>query len=133
MTLLIDWMSREKKDFAVKIVKAPLEQAIILAGSLIPEPTKQNTIHPNTWRLIDLRDDFFKHDTNRTKRKLLEAGWKIFIMAHEDPYYRDRFNWLIEMIANMIERKEWKPRSIGHPNHYWIEEEPYGGYPIIKG
>jgi len=117
------------RDFVIKQVKAPLETAIIMAASLLPDPTKENTYHPNTHRLIELEELFFSYDTNPSKRRLLKAVWKLLIIENEhDPYYRDRFNWGVEKIVN----GEWKPRSIGHPNKFWNEPEPYGGYPLIK-
>ena len=131
MTKLIHWALRgEMRDFVINRVKAPLEKAIILAASLIPEPRIENTYLPNTHRLMAYRDTFLKYETNQSKRKLFEASWKILIFEIEhDPYYRDRFNWLIEMIAN---DPEWKPRSCDHPNGFWAEPAPYGGGTLIK-
>ena len=106
-----------------------LEKAIIAYASILPEPTKENCIYPNTHILLDIRDEYFKYADNPTKDKLERAVWKIFITEYEhDHYYGDRISFGIEKAAN----SEWKPRSVGHPVLYWNEPEPYGGGYLIK-
>ena len=128
--LLTFWMLRTMREYVIKKVKAPLHKVLILVGGRLPEPTKENTLHPNTHILLDIKDKFFEYEDNPNRKALLEAGWKYFIAEYEhDPYYRYRFDWLIEQIIE----SDWKPRAIGCPIVCWKEPQPYGGGYIYKG
>jgi len=122
-------MLRTQRQFVIDKVKAPLRKVLILVANRLPEITKENTLHPNTHILIDLKDKFLEYETNPERKEMLKAGWKMFIAEYEhDPFYRYRFDWLIEEIVN----SDWKPRPVGHPNLFWGEPEPYGGGYLIK-
>ena len=115
---LRDWMLKEHRRFVIDIVKAPLYQAIILAASLLPEPTKENTERPNTHRLLDMEAKFFGHEDNPNRTKLYRAAWKIFIAEYEhDPAITYRLDYIFEEQA----KSGWEPRPPGHPDRYWKE------------
>ena len=105
-------------------------KAITAYASILPEVTRENTELPNTHILIDKRDKFFTHERNIGRKPLMEAVWKVLLSEYEhDIYYRNRFDWLLEELAN----SGWKPRSCDHPtNEHWTEPEPYGGGYLIK-
>jgi hypothetical protein len=100
-----------------------IEKAIIALAKRYPEPTKENVLHPNTKRLMDIRDKFLEYEDNPHTSKLFPAVLKILIVKNEDPYYGRRLDWLVEMIV----RSGWKPRPEGYPNICWKEPQPYGG------
>ena len=112
-------MLKEKRYYVINKIKAPLQKVIEMMGSRIPEPTHENVLHPNAHLLIDIRDEFFGYENNRSKGGMERAAFNLFIAEYEhDPYYRDRFDWVIDKIIN----SNWKPRPIGHPTApFWTE------------
>jgi hypothetical protein len=112
------------RQYIIHKVKAPLAKAIILIAGRLPEPTKQNCDCPNTHILLDIRDKFFNDMENNPGRKdLFQAAFRIFICEYEhDPYYRYRFDWVVE---EMIKRG-WQPRPPGRPRGIcWREFHDY--------
>lgn len=85
----------------------------------LPEPTRENTHLPNTWQLIEMRDEFFRHENNPGREKALRAIWNGFIILYDyDQYYRDRINWVLEewakrpwtgLAPNRPRRAHWRP------------------------
>ena len=128
MVLVNQMLKGAMRDFIIRH-KGIFEKAIIAYAKILPEPTKDNILHPNTQKLLDMRDKFFLYEDNRGKEKLFGAGFKILIAEYEhDPYYHYRFDWLLEEIVN----SGWKPRPMGYPNKFWREPEPYGGGYLVK-
>jgi len=102
------------------MVKVPLAGAIIKFCQLYPEPTKENVLHHNTRVLIDIRDLFFEYEYNPSRRDLFEAVWRVLIATYEhDPYYRHRFEWVI----NEIKKSSFTDRVPTRPSRgpYWKE------------
>jgi hypothetical protein len=121
------WMLKEKRGYVIEKIKAPLLMAIVKYCKRYPEPTRENTTRHNTHILLNIRDKFFSYETNRGRRELFEAAWRMLIAEYEhDRYYGDLFDWLIEEIS----KSDWKPRAIGHPVYCW--EEPYEGDCKVK-
>jgi len=76
-----------------------LETAIIVRVALLPEPTRENCIHPNTLKLFDIRDRFFE---SFGEDAFFKAAWKLLIVEYEhDPYYCFRIDWVIEYTREM--------------------------------
>ena len=97
------------RNYIIKKVKKPLMEKIISLVSKYPEPTRENCLHPNTHILLDIKEKFFEHDTNKGRRAFFEATWKLFIAEYEhDAYYRFRIDWMLEQIAE----SDWQPRSM---------------------
>ena len=100
-------------------VKKPLMKAIATLAQRYPDPTRENCIQPNSQILFDIRDKFFEYEDNPAhpdskkhpyfgREWLFEAAFKILIAEYEhDPYYRWRFDWMLEE----INKREWLPRS----------------------
>ena len=119
----------ENRQFIIEKFKAPLHKFLIFIAKRLPEPDRDNVMHPNTFKLLDIRDKFFKLESNPSRKALFEAAWRILITEYEhDPYYRYRLDWIVEQIINT----DWHVRPIGHPNCYWNEKEPFGGGHLIK-
>ena len=113
------WLLKERRDFVIWMVKYPLQQAVQKAGKLIPEPTLENTFHPNSHKFIKIRDRFLEYEANFFRTKLFVAMFNILIGIYEhDVYYRDRIDWLIEVIKEV----KFSPRMINHPaRQHWRE------------
>ena len=117
------------RQFFIKKVKAPLMKVLIMVADRIPEITKKNTTNVNTHILIDIFEDFFKHERNTDRDKMFRAAFKIFLLEIEhDRYYRDRFNWFIEEIIKSILRHEWQPAIEGNPH-----SRNWQGAPLNRG
>jgi len=92
-------------DYFVEKVNRPLVKVIVTLGGRYPEPTRENTLHPNTHRLLDIRDDFFKHWEVSGREPLLKALWRILIVKYEhSPAWRNMLDWFIKEIPC-----DWKP------------------------
>ncbi len=107
-------------------VQAPYVSLIIAIGKLYPEPTREGdhrVRHPNSFRLLDIRDKFIEYELNLRKRELICVALKILIVKYEHSMnYRAVFDWFVEMLA----KSGWKGRSYGYPRN-WNEPQPYGG------
>lgn len=130
---LIHWMLKEQRQYVMEKIKAPMMKALILLANRLPEPTKQNCTHPNTHILIDIWDEFFKHETGQ-RTPLFKAISRVWICEHEhDPYYRDRMQVLLELLVEAMLDGKWKPRSLDHPSQCWENPNIRGaGYEFIK-
>lgn len=75
----------------------------------LPEPTKENTWHPNTHNLIDLRDWLFeKCHLNVLRMGFIRRVMNFVIMLYDfDPPWRFIFDSLREEAMG----KEWKPKG----------------------
>jgi len=120
------------RQYVVEKIKAPLLKAICVLGLRYPEPTIENTSHPNTKILMEVRDKFLEYEQNKARRGMFEALWRMLICEYEhDSYYRHRIDWVVEQIVNRA--SEWQPRPLLHPMHFWEEPRPFGGgHSIIK-
>ncbi len=106
------------RDYVIKKIKAPLMKAIMTLASKYPAPTRENTIHPNTHKLLAIEDKFLGYEDNPQRKPLFEAAFKLLIAEYEhDPYYRWRFDWFLEE----INKSHWVPRKIGRVRACWKE------------
>lgn len=110
------------REYVIKKIKDPLRKFIIFIAKRLPEPNEGNITHPNSQRLLTIRDKFFKYDNNDSRRELYKAAWKILICEYEhDPVYRYHFDNLITEIAN----SGWQPPPPGR------QRGGFGGeYPV---
>ena len=75
----------------------------------LPEPTKDNTWHPNTHHLIDLRDWLFE----RCSLNILRMGFIrrimnfVIIIYDFDPPWR----WILDSLKDEAMKKQWQPRG----------------------
>lgn len=91
----------------VKAVRALWKVLEALKG--LPEPTKENTWHPNTHNLIDLRDSLFGHcflGGNRMEliRRIINF---VIILYDFDPPWR----WIFDSLREGALQMKWKPRG----------------------
>ncbi len=75
----------------------------------LPQPTKENTWHPNTHNLIDLRDWLFKRcHLDGLRMGFIERVMNFIIIIYDfDPPWR----WIFDSIHEESERKEGKTRG----------------------
>ena len=122
-------MLRDMREYVIDKVKKPIKKAITILANRYPEPTRENTLNPNTHILLDIEDKFFQHETLLGRREMFRAIFKIFIAEYEhDPYYRSRINWVIEELVEATMDGKWLPRGANRPINYWKEDEPFGLY-----
>jgi len=71
-----------------------------LVANKLPEPTKANTWHPNTHRLIDVRDYALAHiRLTAPKKRFLSVVSKFIIMVHDyDTPYRPMISKCVELL-----------------------------------
>ena len=110
------------RNYIIEKVKRPFMKVIIFIAKRLPEPTRENTTHPNTHILLDVRDRFFELENNPGRKELFESAFKIFICEYEhDPYYARRFDWLLEE----IQKRGWTPRGTNPGGVCWREFHDY--------
>ena len=85
--------------------------------------TRARTAEPNTHRLLEIRDKFFKCENTPNRNAFFRAIWKVVIWVYEhDGDYRHRIDWVIEQIVKMVNDGSWQPRKPNKPNKkYWRE------------
>ncbi len=122
------WMLQSMRGFVIEH-KGIFEKAIIAYANILPEPTKENTLEPNSHILIDKEEGFFKYYNNSSKTPLFKALWKVGICEYEhDPHYRHIGDWFVEELVESVLEGKWKPRPNRHPSGGWNEPHPYGEY-----
>ncbi len=125
---LSKWMLQTERAFVIRN-KNIFEGAIIAFAFILPEPTKENTLEPNSHILLDKWDKFFGYYTNRSKMSLFKAIRKVTVCIYEhDPHYRSLIDWFLEEIVESVLEGKWKPRRTNHPSGGWNELHPYGEY-----
>jgi len=117
----------ETRVYAEKVNRA-MYKALVLLANRYEEPTHENVLHPNSHKLLDIRDKFFTWEDNPSRTNLFKAVFRVGIHKYEDPYYGRRLDWLVEMIVN----SDWVTRACDYPNESWNEPAPYGGGYLIK-
>ena len=100
------------REFVINLVKAPIEKALVTSVKLFIKAfgrvTKENSRLHNTHVLLDLRDEFFQHYTNRSRLELLDCAWELLIFENEhDSHYEWLFNWLTKRIAEERAKEDW--------------------------
>ena len=90
----------------------------------MPEPTKENTWHPNSHNLIEIRDEFFKHCfLDEIRRRFIRNIFNFVIILYDfDAPWRMMIDWCVEEWL----KKDWKPRwyetALPHNWSWWHEE-----------
>ncbi len=110
--------------FMIHAIKKPLLTVAGLILNKLPEPTKDNTWHPNSHNLIDIRDAFFKHCIlGGDRERFIKAVFNFVIILYDfDPPWR----WMIDFVKDMALKMEWKPRGYEDTwtEHYtWWRED----------
>ena len=115
------------RPFIIKKVKDPLRKFLIFIAGRLPPPTKINTLNPNSHILLDKMDKFLSLENNPHTNEMFRAAFKILICEYEhDPYYRARFDWMLEELVEEVMDGKWAPRQNDAPRSCWGEIRPYG-------
>ncbi len=106
-----------QRQFIIDKVKKPLLKAIMTLALRYPEPTRENTVFPNTRIRLEVRDEFLKNFNNDGRKPLLEAAFRILICECEhDGFYEFIHDWYITELL----KRGWKPTRRGFPMYrYW--------------
>ena len=131
---LSDWMLKEARQFVIEH-KDLFMKAIIAFADTLPEPTKENTIIPNTYPMIRIWDKLLEMEDNPGREPLFKALKKITVSEHEhDYYYKDRMQVWLELWMEEVLMGNWKPRSLGHPDSCWkVDPDKRGiGYEFLR-
>ena len=114
-------MTNAPLDKVVKKGKEVLRRVLIWYTKRLPEPTRENIVYHNTHILMDVRDEFFKHEDNLGRKDQFKAIFKIVITELEhDPYYHQRLNWIKK---ELDKREDWEELPL--PVGCWrLDESP---------
>ena len=93
-------------------------KAIITLAIRYPEPTKENTTQPVAHILLDIWEDFRKHN-RQCRDDLFDAAFRLLTdECQHDIQYRTRFLWFINEIQKRIEDGTW-PEVETPPAQHW--------------
>jgi hypothetical protein len=125
-------MLREHTFFVIDDVKAPLQKAIQFAAKLLARKcgpiSKETTCSPVVHAFLDIMKEFEELENNPDRIELFTSVLTIFMAEIEhDPYYRFRFDWLLEKMFEKILAGEWESRPLNTPISHWKEQPPFGG------
>ena len=130
---LSDWMLKEQRQYVIDKIKKPIMKALCILANRLPEPTKENTIYPNTQTLLRVWDRFLEMEDNPGRRPLFESIKRIMVSEYEhDIYYSDRMQVFLELWLEEVMKGNWKPRYPGHPESCWKDDAKGPGYEFIK-
>jgi len=125
---------KDRRQYFIDKVKAPIIKALVTLAGRYPEPTLENVTYPNDKVWIRVWDKFFWLENNPGRLSLFQAIRKVMIgePAH-DPYYRDRMQVILEFWLDEVLEGNWKPRSLDHPTECWKNPNVRGkGYEFLK-
>lgn len=126
---------KERRQYFIDKVKAPIRKALVILADRYPEPTMDNVTHPNDKVWLRIWGRFFQMEDNPGREPLFKAIRKVSICepAH-DPYYRDRQQVILEEWLTEVLEGHWKPRSLDHPESNWkVDPNVRGlGYQLLK-
>lgn len=115
--LLKHIINSDKRDYIIEEVNRPLWLDIITLGKRYDEPAHENVVHPNTHRLLDMRDEFFR--CWKVPRKFFEPLWRIVIVKYEhSPNWRNFLDWVIMKVQS----SGWKPFNPNRQMPLWKGE-----------
>ena len=124
MRFLKHIINSDNREYYIEKVNNPLLENVTKLGFLFPEPTMENTTHPNAKRLVEIVEKYKWFEGNhRVKLIILAVARVVIDKLEHSPNWRDRIGWFGEELR----AGEWKPRSLNHPEHDWNEPKPYGG------
>uniref|UniRef100_A0A6H1ZUF0 Uncharacterized protein n=1 Tax=viral metagenome TaxID=1070528 RepID=A0A6H1ZUF0_9ZZZZ len=117
--MIIKEILRNKRDYYIKVKKC-LIKALITIACRYPEPNRENTVFPNTRKLIDIRDEFRKNLHDSQREHLFEAAFRVLI----DEYEHDGFySFMLDQMYEEMKKRDWQPQKRGFPMHrYWYGE-----------
>ena len=134
--MIRDVILKDKRQYFIEKVQAPLLKAIVTLALRYPEPTNDNVLHPNAKVWLMVWDKFLAMEDNLGRLPLFEGIKRIFIgkSIEVDPYYRDRIQVILELWLDEVLAGNWKPRSADCPSDCWkVDTNIRGkGYEFLK-
>ncbi len=103
--LLRKLINREDREHYIKVNNL-FAKCIIFYAKKYPEPTRENCRHPNSHRLIDLRDDFRDNWEFSGRQELFLALFKIVIDKYE---HSPNWRYVLDRVIMLIMKSGWKP------------------------
>lgn len=91
----------------------------------LPAPTIENTWHPNTHNLIELRDWIVSRiRLSGNRNAFIEILFNLAIIIYDfDPPWR----WIMDSVKDKAFKMDWKPRGFGDDwsdgYNWWLEDE----------
>ena len=120
MTTISQDILKDRRQFFINKVKAPIMKALITLANRYPEPTRENVKDPYALAWIEIFDKFFEMEDNPGREPLFRAIKRVKICEPgHDPYYRDRELVILELLLEAILEGKVKPRSLDHPQDCW--------------
>ena len=111
--LLKHIINSDKREEIIK-VNGALSKCIVFWVRRYEEPTRENTVHPNVWRLLEIRDEFF--ECWNVSSPLYHALFKLVIVKYEhSPNWRNFLDWFLMMIG----KSGWKPFDTNRQMTLW--------------
>jgi len=109
---------RERRQYFIDKVKAPLMKAILIISNRYPEPTRESTKKQMSHILLDIWDEFDKHNTAR--KPLFKAIRRILICEVEhDNFYSQRMTWFLGELLKRCQSGEWPKLQPWCPMDCW--------------
>lgn len=121
MESLREYINVTMRDYFIDKVNRPFLKALILYGNRFPEATHDNVTHPNSHRLIDIRDAYLQCDTNGRRREAFGAAFRIGIAKYE---HSSNWRHPIDFVIEKVFESNWQPRPLGCPKNQWNEPSP---------
>jgi len=108
------------KNIIISWIDNPLEWFFRIIANRLANPTKENTNKYNTHILIDMRDEFLKHQEGNSRYEAWRGIWNIFIVKYETSnYYSDRFDHVLQLCFG----KDWLYLEGKIPCGMWDRED----------
>lgn len=112
-------VNAHSRQFYIDKVNRPLAKAITILASRYPEPTMDNLLHPNSKRLLEMRNDYLLHDTNDHRKAIVQAVFRVVICKYEhSPNYRDVMDYLVLLLFG----SGWKQLNPSRQMSQWRKD-----------
>ena len=109
-------INSEDREYYIEKVNKPLAKAITILALRYPEPTHDILAHPNSHRLLDMLNTYLPHDTNKYRKKMFKAMFRILIAKYEhSPNWRNPIDFLVGELF----KSDWKPFNPHRQMNYW--------------
>lgn len=89
-----------------------------------PEPTKENTVNPNSHVFIDVWDELIEYDELEVSKQLWRAFKKITVCEYEhDPPYKERMDMFLMRLFKAYLDGKWEFPIMDSPTNTWLNPE----------
>ncbi len=113
--MFLKYQMKEGLAYFIDKVDKPLVKAIVFLAGRYPDPTHETVLHPNSHRLLDIRDKFLRCWDFGDRNPLFLALFKLLVVKYEQsPQYRNVLDWFIGEIP-----PDWKPFNVNRQMRCW--------------